>query len=440
MYSSTHNNTTPTPTQHSTNSNNWAIVDSGASNHYLTTKAPATEILPATSPISITLPDGTTVESTHTCLLDLPQLPLEARRAHIIPQLASHSLISVPTLCNAGCHVHFAENECTISYKNNTIMCATKCDNTNMWMIPLSTPQHIIPPTNNHTHDVNNTVNNCTHFRNTSTQHEYATFIHQALGSPPASTLLQALERSTELITIPGLTKQLITTHLRRVIATDKGHMRRVRQGIASTRPNQPTDESPQLHPPIELASHAVFCFAVLTDTTAGTMYTDLTGNFPVRSLRNMTCIFVAYVYDINAIIVRAMPSHTDAAMIDAFTSILDELTTRGHTIHLNIMDNECSKAVAKHLRANKVDLQLVPPHNHRVNAAERAIATFKEHFIATLATVDPTCPLQLWDEFLPQVQLTLNMLRFSRINPNKNPRTKKSPVSLTLIKHPLHC
>ena len=27
-------------------------------------------------------------------------------------------------------------------------------------------------------------------------------------------------------------------------------------------------------------------------------------------------------------------------------------------------------------------------------------------------------CPLQLWDEFLPQVELTLNLLRFSRCNP----------------------
>jgi hypothetical protein len=60
------------------------------------------------------------------------------------------------------------------------------------------------------------------------------------------------------------------------------------------------------------------------------------------------------------------------------------------------------------------MDIHLVPPHNHRVNAAERAIATFKEHFISALATVDKNCPLQLWDDFLPQVELTLNLLRFS--------------------------
>jgi hypothetical protein len=36
-------------------------------------------------------------------------------------------------------------------------------------------------------------------------------------------------------------------------------------------------------------------------------MYTDLTGAFPVRSFKNMIYIFVAYIYDLNAIIVRPM-------------------------------------------------------------------------------------------------------------------------------------
>jgi hypothetical protein len=84
-------------------------------------------------------------------------------------------------------------------------------------------------------------------------------------------------------------------------------------------------------------------------------------------------------------------------------------------------MDNECSAAVEKYIRSEQINIQLVPPHNHQVNAAEWAIATFKEHFIAALAIVYTHCPLQLWDEFLPQVELTLNMLRFSRRNPNRS-------------------
>jgi hypothetical protein len=63
------------------------------------------------------------------------------------------------------------------------------------------------------------------------------------------------------------------------------------------------------------------------------------------------------------------------------------------------------------------MDIQMVPSHNHHVNIMERAIATFKEHFVAALATVDMLCPLQLLNKFLPQVKLTLNLLRFAHRN-----------------------
>jgi hypothetical protein len=53
------------------------------------------------------------------------------------------------------------------------------------------------------------------------------------------------------------------------------------------------------------------------------------------------------------------------------------------------------------------------------VNAAERAIQTFKDAFIAALATTDSKFPLQLWDRLTPQVRDTLNLMRASRINPN---------------------
>jgi hypothetical protein len=134
-----------------------------------------------------------------------------------------------------------------------------------------------------------------------------------------------------------------------------------------------------------------------------------------------MQYIFAAYVYDLNAIIVRAMPYRTDASMVTAFTEVITILKAGGYQLALNVMDNECSAAIKKYIKSENINIQLVPPHNHCVNAAERAIAKFKEHFIAALATMDTHCPLQLWDEFLLQVELTLNMLRFSQQNPNKS-------------------
>ena len=60
----------------------------------------------------------------------------------------------------------------------------------------------------------------------------------------------------------------------------------------------------------------------------------------------------------------------------------------------------------------------LVEPNNHRVNPAERAIQTFKAHFISALATSDSNFPLQLWDRLTPQVKMTLNLLHPLRVDP----------------------
>jgi len=82
-------------------------------------------------------------------------------------------------------------------------------------------------------------------------------------------------------------------------------------------------------------------------------------------------------------------------------------------------MDNEASKAVQSTISNKEVRFQLVPPNNHRANAAERAIQTFKHHFISCLSTCDKNFPLHLWCRILPQVQLTLNLLRNSNTIPH---------------------
>jgi hypothetical protein len=60
------------------------------------------------------------------------------------------------------------------------------------------------------------------------------------------------------------------------------------------------------------------------------------------------------------------------------------------------------------------VKFQFVPPHVHRCNAAERAIRTFKNHFIARLCSTDKNFPHSLWDRIVEQAIITLNLLRTS--------------------------
>ncbi len=178
--------------------------------------------------------------------------------------------------------------------------------------------------------------------------------------------------------------------------------MRCHRQGIQSTQTMQPViiqarRDVDSLQPDKEIcATHDMFCFAALANLNTGTTYTNLSFVFHVRSFKSMQYIFVVYICDLNAILVRAMPSKNNAAMITAFTEILATLAAHGYKPTLNVTDNKCSKMVEAYIKSNKMDTHLVPPHNHHDNAAEHAIATFKEQFIAGLATVDRNCPLQL--------------------------------------------
>ena len=69
-------------------------------------------------------------------------------------------------------------------------------------------------------------------------------------------------------------------------------------------------------------------------------------------------------------------------------------------------------------MEKENINYQLVPPHIYRPKLIERAIHSFKNHFKAGLATLDPDFPLVEWYMFIPQATITLNLLRSSSINP----------------------
>jgi hypothetical protein len=88
------------------------------------------------------------------------------------------------------------------------------------------------------------------------------------------------------------------------------------------------------------------------------------------------------------------MKSRSDSEWVKAYDHIHQELTAKGFKPKLQTLDNEASAALKHFFTTNDVDYQLVPPHCHHRNAAERAIRTFKEHFVAGLSSADPTFPI----------------------------------------------
>ena len=104
------------------------------------------------------------------------------------------------------------------------------------------------------------------------------------------------------------------------------------------------------------------------------------------------------------------------------YNKIIQRLTDNKLIVDLQILDN---KASAEYKRAIKTkwndNYQLVPPNTHRRNAAERAIRTFKAHFLSILAGVAPDFPRNLWYLLLPQTELTLNLLRQATLDPTRS-------------------
>jgi hypothetical protein len=386
---------------------------------------------PTKTGVSVLLPDDGTMGATHTAELPIPALPYAARQAHLFPALSSGALLSIGQLCDHGCQAVFNASTVNIMKHHKTILQGQGNPTNGMWVIQLPAPAKDTPP--QQAPALQQPIA-CSATENTAaaldapapkqalacsaiehkTKADLVAFLHAVCFSPTTSTFLRAT-KAGYFASWPGLTPELVTQHLPKSIASVKGHLDQQRKNVRSTKPT-----------PIKLSLESSFerldqrTNVVLANIfkPTGQIYTDLPGRFPICSNRGNQYIVVLYDYDSNAILAEPMKNCTDHEMVRAFKHLLAYLCDRGLRPKLQRLDNEASAALQHAMRQENIDYQLIPPHVHRHNAAEGAIQTFKNHFIAGLCSVDPNFPLQLWDRLLPPATTTLNLLRSSRINP----------------------
>jgi hypothetical protein len=359
------------------------------------------------------MPNGSGIASSHTCDLDITALPANARAGHILPGLASHSLLSMSKLCDNGCTVIFDNKRCRVQQNDATILEGPRDPTTKLWLLPLCPNPRPIEPNHAPAQHYGNAL------YQTSSKPDLIQYLHAACYSPSTTTWLRAIANN-HFTTWPGLTARAVKRYLPPSMATAKGHMDKHRKNHRSTKPvpkeeEQDTDEFPTQAP----QSNALFACFGIANAQGHIVYTDLTGAFPITSNAGNKYLLILYDYDSNAILCEPMKNRSDVEALRAYDLLYTQLSRHGHKPALNIMDNEASKAIKRHIHSTGANYQLVEPHNHRVNAAERAIRTFKNHFISGLCTTDPNFPVTLWDKLLPQAVLTLNLLRTSRINPS---------------------
>jgi hypothetical protein len=338
---------------------NSAILESGATaGNFLAFDAPRVSKTKTLNPLSVTLPDGTIIQSTHTAILLLPGMPPSANKAHLFPSHFKHSLISVGHLCDHRCEMAFSAPIVTVRKRGTSLFVRWRDHSTGLWRIYLTGQ-----PTN--TLSRPNATNNVYEKRSIS---DTITNLHAACFSPVKDTWIKAIAAGN-FSGWPGLSVDNVRKYLAKADATMKGHMSQQRQNTRSTQMRAPTN-APALEP--TYTGKTEFVYATIVNS--GQIYSDLTGRFPTTSVKGNKYVLVVYDYDTNNVLTEPMKSRGDQEMVRAYNKLIQELVDHGFKPRLQRLDNECSSALRSLINQHDIQFQLVPPHMHRRNAAERAI------------------------------------------------------------------
>ena len=191
------------------------------------------------------------------------------------------------------------------------------------------------------------------------------------------------------------LTVKVVNKYFPESEETVKGHMNHQRQGVRSTKEKNPKASDENTKSEAGKKERDVYVKLVDLWDQKGTIYTDQTGNLPVRARSGNRFIMVMVAIDSNAILVTPVRDHTDQQLRNAYLPLLKRVKDAGMQIKKHILDNECSNAM-KEVIKQECELELVPPGCHRRNIAEIGIEIFKNRFISILEGVDPSFPMSL--------------------------------------------
>ena len=262
----------------------------------------------------------------------------------------------------------------------------------------------------------------------------------------PTDTTFEKAARRGWFGNLPRLTGTMIAANLPHSQASSFGHLDRLRQNLRSTKTPTPTptptptstptptptpitipttadlsDELDDLIDPIDPDELLLKTFDVteLSDDDKKTLsiYFDATGMFPFDSIDGEKYIFIT-VYK-NYIHAEPMTDRSATSYIPRFRSAIEFFRSKGHLISSARLDNETSALLEKFFTQEaKIPFQYITAGSHRANKAERAIRSWKNHFIAGISSVDSSFPMHQWPKLIPQANITINLLRPSSINP----------------------
>ena len=95
-------------------------------------------MLPTNNPIHVILPTKKQISSSHTATMKIPGLSARAKKAHILQELKSSSLLYIGQLCDDNYHAIFTKNKLHVTKEQTLILEGTRDRLNGMWNIPLT--------------------------------------------------------------------------------------------------------------------------------------------------------------------------------------------------------------------------------------------------------------------------------------------------------------
>ncbi len=234
-------------------------------------------------------------------------------------------------------------------------------------------------------------------------------WMHAVCGYPVKSTRIKAIKAGDYIGWSMLIERNVNKEYYPETSETSKGHMNQTRKNERSTKAKQTplqTCDTSQLH-----GKKVRDIYTTMYDARK-TMFSDQTGQFLMRSQSSNKYIMVLVKIDSNAILVEPMKNCKHAEMIQAYNALLLRLTRAGIFPKKHVLDNKVLENMKNHICDTcKMNVELVLPGCHQQNVAEVAIHNFKSHFLSILAGVADDFPQHLWDQLLPQTEITLNLI-----------------------------
>jgi hypothetical protein len=209
------------------------IPHRGSSSDHFT--SPTTMCRRTALPLTIRNPNGSIMYSTHEGEVDIPHLPAAACTVHIVPDLASHLLLSIGQLCNAECKVEFTATNVIVLHNNRQVLHGMRTPATQLW--------HINLPTKSIDAETNAAIGS-------ATASELVAFAHASLFTPTLSTLATALDKGYIPNFPGGLSSRTLRNHPPQLAAMIKGHLDQACKNQHSTKSTKQHSTKSTLIPP----------------------------------------------------------------------------------------------------------------------------------------------------------------------------------------------